>query len=407
MIARKRPRFYKGELSDILKLAFRKEAGSGKYIEEFEDKFAAYTGTKFAVATCSGRSAMMLLLEGMGLKEGDEVIMSAYTLKDLVHLLKEKGIVPKLVDIEKDSFNIDPELIEKEITAKTRVIIATHIFGLPCDIEKILDIAEKHGLKVIEDCAHAAGVTVNGKKAGSFGDAGFFSLETSKPVNAFGGGVVTTSDPGLRSFLRKRHEGFPFTPNKVLTKILFSYIEHLVIKSFLFRVLSLMFAFKFTTKIISILYLSVHKQARVEHSRFTNVQALVGLRQLAELDERNRKRGRIAGELRPRLEGKMSSQRSALEGGRIYYFFMVLAPGGEPLELIRRRLLISGVDAGIKGEVTDDCSLIAAAGPEGCPVAKHVYSRALQLPMHDDLRERDIDFIAGKIYNMFGNGNVE
>jgi len=400
MIARKRPRFYKGEPVDILKIALRKEAGDGKYIGEFEDKFAAYAGTRFAAATCSGRSAMMLLLEGMGLKEGDEVIMSAYTLKDLVYLLKEKGIIPKLVDIEKDSFNIDPGLIEKEITERTKVIIATHIFGLPCDIERIVRIADERGIRVIEDCAHAAGVTVNGKRAGSFGDAGFFSLETSKPVNTFGGGVVTTSDPGLYSFIRKRLEGFPFTSKKVLGKILFSYIEHLVIKSFLFRILSLMFAFSFTTRLISALYLSVHGGARVEYSRFTNVQAFVGLKKLAELDGYNGIRGLIARKLSEKLKDGIIPQRSRLEGGRIYYFYTVLAPGSEPVESIRRRLLLSGVDAGIKGEITDDCSLVLHSGEKEYPVTKRIYSRALQLPMHDGLSGGDVDFICGKIYNI-------
>ena len=157
MIRRRNPRFYKGELRDILKLIFTAQVADGEYLELFEKKFAEYTGTKFALATCSGRNGLDLLLDTLNLNKGDEVLMPAYTLKDLVYLIKAKGLEPRLVDIESDSFNMNPALIESSITQKTKVILATHIFGLPGNMKGILDMAKKHDLKVIEDCAHAAG----------------------------------------------------------------------------------------------------------------------------------------------------------------------------------------------------------------------------------------------------------
>ncbi|MBL7129987.1 MAG: aminotransferase class I/II-fold pyridoxal phosphate-dependent enzyme [Candidatus Omnitrophica bacterium] len=392
MIPRKSFRFYKGELKDILSLVFAGKVSEGKYIELFEKKFAEYIGTQFAIATCSGRNGMDLLLDSLGLNEGDEILLPAYTLGDLIYIIKDKGLVPKLVDIEEDSFNINPDLIESEITDKTRVIIATHMFGLSCNIAKILDIARMHNLRVIEDCAHAAGAEFKGQKLGSFAKAGFFSFESNKPINTFGGGMITTNDAKINSLVRDKIKNYPETPRKVLSKVLFTYIEHWILKSFLYRALNALFMFKTSTKIISKFYLSIHNQARVEYSRFTSLQAFLGLRQLSYLDQCNEKRSKLAGELSERLSEKVIPQRSQFQQGRIFYFYTVRIIGKKDLESVRRKLLIKGIDAGIRSEVTDNCAL-SIGNTEGYTIVAEIFNRVLQLPIHDQLRQRDIDYI--------------
>jgi len=396
MIPRRNPRFYKGELKDILSLIFEKKVGEGKYIEMFEKKFAEQIGTKFAIATCSGRNAMDLLLESLDLSKGDEILMPAYTLKDLIQVIKQRGLVPKLVDIEEDSFNIDPNAIEERITDKTKVIIATHMFGLPCNIEKISDIANKHDLVLIEDCAHAAGAKFKDKSAGSFGRAAFFSFEVTKPINTFGGGAITTGDDALYAAIKEKIKNYPIHSRKLVSKILFTYIEHLIIKSPFYRLLNLLFMFKFTTVIISKLYLFLHKQSRVEYSRFTNLQALLGLKQITSLSFCNKKRNRSAWELTDKLGDKVQLQRSEFENNRIFYFYVVKMVNQNNLESIRRRLSIKGVDVGIRGEITDNCALVTG-NPEEYPVTDNTYNRALQLPIYDELRQKDIDFITNSI----------
>lgn len=396
MLRRRNPRFYKRELRDILKMVFTAKVVEGEYIKLFEKKFAEYIGTKFAIATCAGRNGLDLLLDTLDLNEKDEILVPAYTLKDLIYLIRAKGLEPKLIDIERDTFNINPDLIEEKITDRTKVILATHIFGLPCNMERILDIAKKHNLKVIEDCAHAAGAEYKNRKVGSLGDAAFFSFETTKPINTFGGGIITTDDQRVASVVRQKIKSYPVGGWGIVNKILFTYLEHLIIRSPFYPLLISSFMFKSTTKIMSNLYLFLHNRARVSYSRFTNIQALIGLAQLNQLDEKNEKRNRLAYRLTEMLDKSILSQKAEIDTKRIFYMYIVRLPIKEGIGKVRGEILRKGIDAGIKGEITDDCSKIISE--KDCPIVKQVYNSALQLPMYDQLTERNIDYIA-KIAN--------
>jgi perosamine synthetase len=397
MIPRRRPRFYRGEFKDLLKAILQKKVAEGAAVDIFEKKFAEYIGVKFAIATCSGRSAMELLLDSLGVEKGDEIIMPAYTLKDLKKIIEDKGLVPKFVDIEEDSFNINPNLIEGEVTENTKIIIATHIFGLPCNIKKINEIAQKYNLTVIEDCAHAVGAEITGKKVGSFGAGAFFSLETTKLINTFGGGMVTTNNPVISSRIRKRVEKYPVYSGKVIKKIVFSYLEHLVIISPLYRLFNLLFMFKVTTKIISKFYLIFHGRARVVMSRLANIQALFGLGQLCCLDQRNAARNKIAGEFTKALSGVVFPQKTnSTAKKRVHYFYTVNLGRVNNLEYLRRKLLINGVDIGIKNEITDNC-IISKKESVKFPVVNKLFYQIIQLPIYDQLKQKDILFVSNKI----------
>jgi dTDP-4-amino-4,6-dideoxygalactose transaminase len=163
-----------------------------------EKEYAEYSGATYALAVNSGTAALHCAVAAVGVGPGDEVITSAYTfLASAAAVLHHNGI-PVFVDIEPDTFTIDPAKIEEKITEKTKAIMPVHIHGLPADMDPILEIARRHRLKVIEDAAQAHGATYKGNKAGTLGDIAGFSLQTTKNLCAGEGGLITTNDAGLR-----------------------------------------------------------------------------------------------------------------------------------------------------------------------------------------------------------------
>lgn len=394
MIRRRKFRYYKSELKDILGIILSGQISIGGYTKTFEDKFAGYIGTEFAVSSCSGRDALSLILDALKLQDGDEIIMPAYTLKELIDLILAKKLVPKLVDVDENSFNMDPQLIAAQITSRSRVVIATHIFGVPCDMKKIMDEAKKYGLIVIEDCAHALGASVDGKHAGSIGDAAFFSFETIKGINTFGGGMITTNNENIFLHVKSAVEKYPAGSFGILFKILFSSLEDLLIKSPAYPILIKFLAGKKTSEIISKAYLATHRSTRVKRTRFTNLQAFVGLKQLGLFDDKNKLRDKAARCLMKRLKNDVLFQDSQARGDRIFYFFVIRLNGyNGTIEDLRRRLVKKGIDSGIKGEITDNCALYLNV-PEKYPLTKEVYESLIQLPLYDDMIDREMIKIA-------------
>ena len=167
----------------------------GKALEE---AIAAYHGVKYAVAVASGTDALHLALRAAGITSGDEVITTPFTFIATAEAASYIGAVPVFVDIDPLTFNIDISKIEAAITKKTKAIIPVHLYGAPVEMEGLMQLAKKHGLKVIEDCAQSFGAEYRGKKTGAFGDIGCFSFFPSKNLGAYGdGGMVVTDDARL------------------------------------------------------------------------------------------------------------------------------------------------------------------------------------------------------------------
>ncbi|RLI95743.1 MAG: hypothetical protein DRO99_05410, partial [Candidatus Aenigmatarchaeota archaeon] len=185
MIPRRSTTTYRGMFRDILEAVFSGKLASGDNVPRFENEFGRYIGVEYALATSSGRDGLMMILRNYGLSEGDEIIVPSYTLEDIVKLMREAGYVPVFADVGKD-YNMTLSGIRKAASGRTKAILATHLFGFPCEIESIVKFARKRGIVVIEDCAHSLGAECNGRKVGSFGDAAFFSFETRKIINALG-----------------------------------------------------------------------------------------------------------------------------------------------------------------------------------------------------------------------------
>ncbi len=178
----------------------------GPNVSSFEKEFAGYIGTKYAVAVASGTDALFLSLKALGVGEGDEVITTPLTFFATAEAVSYTGAKPVFVDVDPLTHNIDPSKIEKAVTKRTKAVLPVHLWGLPADMSQIMEIAEKHGLSVVEDCAQSAGAAYKGKKTGSFGATGCFSFFPTKNLGCYGdGGMITTNDENIYEKLKLLH----------------------------------------------------------------------------------------------------------------------------------------------------------------------------------------------------------
>jgi len=169
------------------------KSGSGPQVTQFESSFASYVGTRFAVALNSGTAALHVALLAAGVGQGDEVIVPSFTFVATAEMVALTGARPVFADIDPATYCIDPEEVGAAITSRTKAVIPVHLYGLPADMGPIMDLAEEHGLTVIEDAAQAVGGEYKGKRAGSLGHVGCFSFYGSKNMVTGEGGMLTTN----------------------------------------------------------------------------------------------------------------------------------------------------------------------------------------------------------------------
>jgi dTDP-4-amino-4,6-dideoxygalactose transaminase len=182
-----------------------KSSVPGNYVGQFEKVFADYIGVKHAVAMVNGSVALRLSLLALGVKPGDEVIVPPMTFIATASVVVETNCIPVFVDIDPDTYNINPVKIEKAITPRTKAIIPVHFGGHACEMDKIMSIAKRHEIAVIEDACHAHGAEYNGIKLGSIGDAGCFSFQSSKNLTCGEGGIVVTDNDDLFERITSLH----------------------------------------------------------------------------------------------------------------------------------------------------------------------------------------------------------
>jgi len=204
------------EIKDDIYTVMRNVIESGHYIlgphvTDLEQRLARYHGVREAIGVASCTDALHLSIDALGIEQGDEVITTPFTFFATVEAILYTGATPVFVDIEPDTFNINTREIETHITKKTKAILPVHIFGHPVDMKKIMHIAKKHKLRVIEDCAQAICAESNGKKVGSFGDAGCFSFYPSKNLGGYGdGGMIILNNSRVADKIRTlRNHGSP------------------------------------------------------------------------------------------------------------------------------------------------------------------------------------------------------
>lgn len=269
----------------------RGELVSGPHIAEFERAIATRLGGGRAVATSYGRMAFYHILRALELPEGSEIVFPALTFWVMPEMARVAGLRPVFADVDAETFNLDPESLARAITPRTRAVVPTHIYGLPCDMEEIVSIARRHDLKVIEDCAHALGASYHGAPTGTLGDAAIFSFQILKPLNTLGGGMAFTRDAPLAARVRRSVESDPPpTPAQVLKKLRMGRLE-----------IALMSPVPFSLLAFPILWTASWLNARPDvylwekirplkplpdeyHLRYSNAQAAIGLASLGHLD---------------------------------------------------------------------------------------------------------------------------
>lgn len=395
MIPRRRVSASWSELANLLRQAGKPAGRDPGVIASWEKEVAGFVGCPYAAAVNSGRRAMMLILRHLGIGDGDEIIIPAYTLKDLIPLIQRTGAAVIPADIDPATFNVSPEAILRRITPKTKAILALHAFGAPCRIEQIVSEAQPRSIPVIEDCAHSLGASVRGKSAGSFGYAGFFSFETTKPVNTYGGGMVVTKDPALIETVRKATASGDSDLGSIRKKIRAVRTERLLFATRLSFPTLYLLASPVSRGMVHRLYRRM-QHAPPADTRYAPMQAEIGLQQIGGLGDRIEQRKQRVSLLRSRLKEGLHVQHVERGCESSWYFCVVRLP--RAAGKIRRRLLLRGIDAGVEDEIADNCA--GYLGFADCPVVDDVYPRAIALPMYDGISQQAVERVARTLNNV-------
>lgn len=213
------------------KLKERKDWFDPQRVEEYQDAFASWNGSKHAFAFMAGRVALSACIYALGLEPDDEVILPGYTCVVVPNAFHFAGVKTVYSDIELDTYGLDAAIIEQKVTSKTKAILLHHLYGLVCrDYEKIIEIANRRGLYVIEDCAQATGAIFNNQKVGNLGDVAIYSSEQSKVFTTIQGGVATTNDESIAERLKERWDQScypgPHLVEKQLYNVIIDYYSH-------------------------------------------------------------------------------------------------------------------------------------------------------------------------------------
>lgn len=375
----------KGQLSD------------GPDIGAFERDFARYTGNKYAIAVPSARLGIQLVFRALGGRAGEKAILSAYNFPVIPRLMREMGVEPVFVDIDPVTWNIDCTKIQECIDVKTRYLLVTHMFGQPCDMEPIVAIAKKYGLKLVEDCAHACGAEYKGKRVGSFGDAACFSFGLGKGLVTFGGGMVVTNDENLHGKIKSMICNLAPAGNSNILKSLFAgFAAAFCTKKIPYMLLVFPLNLIFTTlglDLEEIIDTALNHNVKDGQGRFTNAQAAIGLEQLKNIDYLNDRRIGVCQKLGEGLRSigalEFPYQIDNVKNVHLYFPLKV-----ERVRAFKRYLIKYGIDVKRSGQT--NCAADAHA-----PVAESHADCVIELPNYPCLSQRDIAYMTGKIRDFF------
>jgi len=376
----------------------------GPQIAEFEQEFARVLG-RGHVKTCSteyGRMALYFILKALQFPPGAEIIVPALTFWVVPEITRVAGLTPVFADIDPATFTISPAAIERAITPKTRAILPTHLYGLACDMAPIMELARRHDLKVIEDCAHSLGATYRGQMVGTFGDASFFSFQAFKPLNTFGGGLAWVRDDAVAQRVAESADAEEWPSEKRVESIVRTgkwqrtFIRPTV---FTFSLFPLWWAASFTDiKPDKFLWEDVRRLDPLPshyRGRFSNVQAaigLAGLKHLPEFIDRTRRHARILDSLLGDIPG-VTIPRIPPEQTHVYYQYCAYVPDHRALV---RRCIRRAVD--VAPMHVDVCTRMELFGRQGPPAAgAEKAATAVQIPVYESLQDREIEKIGRRV----------
>jgi len=334
----------------------------GPYLARFEQEFAAYCGVRHGVATTNGTAALHVALAALGIGPGDEVVIPTLTMAATAFAVVYTGATPVLVDSEPLRGNLDPAQLEARITPRTRAILVVHLYGHPVDMDPIHEIAQRHGLPIIEDAAEAHGATYRGRRAGSLGTIACFSFYANKIVTSGEGGMVLTDDDALADRARRLRD-----------------MAHSPSQRFL------------------------HEELGFNY-RLTNLQAALGLAQLHQIDDALARKRHMAERYGERLAGlrglHLPDQAPWAES--VYWMYAVVVD--EPLPLDRDVLMTALAAEGIETRsffipmhLQPALLQMGLFSGERYPVAEDLGRRGLYLPSGLAITDEQIDLVAAAI----------
>lgn len=363
-----KPSMGKEELNALKAVIESGWIGLGPKTTEFEDKFKGYIGTDHAVAVNSCTAALHLAMKVMEI-DGGEVITTPMTFISTNHAILYNNAKPVFADIEEDTLNIDPDDIEKKITSKTKAIVVVHYGGHACDMGRIMAIAKKHGLKVIEDCAHACGGEYKGRKLGSIGDIACFSFHAVKNLATGEGGMITFNDKLLNERLRRlRWLG--------ISRDTFS--RNLPNKGYSW-------------------YYNVEEIGFKCH--LNDIPSVIGLVQLKKLDRMNRMREKLSMRYNKYL-GRISQVETPViksYAKNAHHNYVIKA--GSRDKLIEH-LKNDGISASVH-YIPNHLYDVYKEYKVSLPVAERVWKKLVTLPLYPDLSLKDQDKVIGSIRSFY------
>ncbi len=380
----------KEEEQALLEVLRNRAPSCGPKVQEFEEAFAAYCGCDYALAVTSATTGLTLAGLAAGITRGDEVITTPISWIATATAFSALGAELKFCDVDPRTLNLDPEKIEALIGPKTKAIVPVHLYGQCCAMGQIMEIAEKHGLVVIDDCAHAPGAEYNGKKAGSLAHMSVFSFHQQKNMGTLGeGGMLTTSNRELRDKA--------LSYRSLCARIYGESFKYLSIDEKQYP--------------MGKDYWRLQFDAVGYNFRMTDAQAAVGIEQLKKLDRHNQRRIDLAGRLTEKLAKVKGITTPYIDpkGKHVFHLYVILLQNDFPLkksdfmwELYTKK--------GIKA--WSHYMLIHLTAPyrveghgEGeCPVAEGIFNQYISLPIHPRLTDEAVDYMASCIAELGGSG---
>ncbi len=377
----------------------RGELVLGPHVARFEAEFARRLGGVQAVAASYGRMAFYYILKALDLPAGGEVVLPALTFWVMPEMARVAGCTPVFADVDPRTFNVTPDTISRAITPRTVAIVPTHLWGLPCDMDGILDLARRHRLAVIEDCAHALGAAYRGRPVGTLGDAAIFSFQLLKPLNTYGGGMAVARDPVLAARIAglAAQEPAP-SQNQVRKRLWQGRVQRTAIRPHVF-----------TWTLFPILWTGALLQKTPDvylwetirpldpppdgyRERYSNVQAALGLEALGCLDRWTSATQANAARMTAALGRVPGITLPEVPEDRTHVFYQYCAYVPSRREVVRQ-CLRRGVD--LETLHVDVCPSLAlferfSRPTPGAGEAAH----AIQIPVYESLTRSEVDRVA-------------
>ncbi len=348
---------YKKDYLNVIENVFNQGAFIlGPIVEEFENDFAEYMNIKHVCGVGNGTDALRIALLACGIKKGDEVITTPFTFVATAETIAQTGAKVIFADIDEETLNIDPDEILKKITPQTKAILPVHLYGNPCDMDRIMEMSEKHNLIVIEDCAQSIGSLYKNKQTGSFGKCGCFSFFPTKNLGCAGdGGAIITNDEEINMKIRMLR-------------------AHGAAKKYVHRIEGF-------------------------NSRLDAIHAAMLNFKLKLINSKNERRREIANIYNKIINNKIVRQKTQNNGQHVYHQFTIITEKRNELrDFLKKQNIDTAIHYSIplhKQEVFSDYK------NEIYPISEKAVNRVLSLPIYPELKDEETIYVAEKINDFF------